>query len=60
MNKELRETREEQVKILANMVFGYQGSDPEIQKKQIGIKAASETLNEIIVNILQSKKIELE
>lgn len=33
-------------KVTANLVFGYQGSDPEIIKKQVGIENAVETLKD--------------
>ena len=50
MNKIKRELREAQVRILANMVFEYQGSDPKVQKK-IG-----DIIREAQKNIASSKK----
>ena len=36
--KKLKEIRKEQAVIIANVVYGFQGSDPAIQKKQIGVE----------------------
>lgn len=35
--------------VIANMVFQYQGSDPEVKKKQTGLKMAVETLQEALL-----------
>ena len=54
-----KEVREVQVKILANMVFKYQGSDPEVHKRQVGVDSAAFTLQEIIDDALQTKEKEV-
>ena len=54
-----KEVREVQVKILANMVFKYQGSDPEVHKRQVGVDSAAFTLQEIIDDALQAKEKEV-
>lgn len=34
--------------LIANIVYGYQGSDPEVQKKQVNKKAAGNVLREYV------------
>ena len=56
--KKLKEIRKEQAVIIANVVYGFQGSDPAIQKKQIGVEVAGLILEDIINDAIQAKKHE--
>lgn len=55
----LKEDRIVQVKILANMVFNYQGSDKEVQAKQTGADMAALTLDEIISTAVEEREREI-
>lgn len=42
--------------VIANMVYGYQGSDPQIIKKQTGRNMAAWELKDIVSHLLQERE----
>jgi len=57
--KGLKEAREGQASIIANMVFRIQGSDKKYVQDKEGIKYAGMTLQEIIDDALQQQREEI-
>ncbi len=56
-DQELRDTYRAYVKVIANIVYGYQGSDPEVQEKQVNVEGAVDTLIEIFDNKCDKREI---
>lgn len=50
MNKKIEERTELErtTALIANLVFGFNGSDPEVKKKQVGLKHATEIVDALI------------
>lgn len=53
--KNMEMTLEQKVVFLANLVYGYQGSDTRVQEKQVGIPHAAETLKNFIEESLAQR-----
>jgi hypothetical protein len=50
MNKKIEERTELErtTALIANLVFGFNGSDPEVKKRQVGLKYATEIVGALI------------